>query len=486
MARPFDDHISSQYNSSMSSQTSLAAGRAWALAGEPAYPASTIYGEDGSIWKYKSAPKGSKVNDKPRLAKIKSSPSNGALAAARKTAGHGKLHKRGTSASATQSPISPTFDTNQRFPDLTTPASVYSDHTSVSSPKLNVKGRVKIRPLLRKLSSSDANAIDLSRSIAENEGLGIYSPEDFGSDGRTNNADSLSGKRGYHNRSNSQVSTNTSSSNHRTGTSYVHPLRPTPRPYTPPLASSYQTSLDSELTNIGRVADPSDAPDLDSYYAQPVSSTSYAPLPTSHRLPPSLHIHTHSSSRVTSPSQTNLPGTPSSLRQQNNSKPPDTMLPSGRSSLDTLFRKRSRANTATNPDTEAAKYAQQAATVAVLRQQFNDEEEAKQLKYEEAEARARAKSLAKKQKREESQTRKSEAKERKRAKSNAASEKTIPMAEHDTTHPFIPPPSSEFVQPRRRGATGASAGKGIRNRWHLLLFRLKTAWLKLMRKMSKK
>lgn len=484
MARPFDDQMSSQYNSIVSSQTSLAANRAWAMSGERAYPASTIYGENGQIWKYKSNGKSNKASTEPRLAKIKSPPSNGALAAARKSASHGKLHKRGTSASTTQSPLTPTFDTNQRFPDLMTPPSVYSPQTSISSPRSVVKNRVKIRPMLRKLSFSDVNvnSIDLSRSAAENEGLGIFSPSDLGSDGRTS-ADAL---RAYHHRSDSQVSTNTSSGNHPNPTQYIHPFRQTPRPYTPPLATSYQISLENEPTHAGPVSASSNAPDLDSYYGQPVNSTSDAPLPSSHRRPPPLHIRTHSSSRLTSSSQTNLPGTPSSLRQQNSIKAPDTMLTSERSSLETVFRKRSRANTITNPETEAAEYAARAATVAYLRREFNDREEAKELRYLEAEARAQAKETAKRQKREESQSRKSEAKERKRAQSNAASEKTLPMAECDTAQPFIPAPSHDFVQPRRRRATGASLGKGILNRWQLFMFKLRTAWLKLLRLMSMK
>lgn len=486
MARPFDDQISSQYTSSMSSQTSLAANRAWPTAGEPAYPAWTIYGEDGNIWKYKSNSKGSKANSGSRLAKIKSSPSNGALAAARKSAGHGRLHKRGMSASATQSPTTPTFDANQRFPDLTTPPSVHADQDSVSSPKSGVKGRVKIRPLLRKLSSSDANSINLSRSAAENEGLGIMSPSDFAGEGRTH-GEILSGKRGFHHRSNSQVSTITSSSSHHHGAQYVHPFRQTPRPYTPPLASSYQPSLDNELTTLtGPASALSDAPDLGTHYDHSTNPTSYAPLPSSRPIPPPLHFRAHSSSRLTSSSQTNLSGTPSSLRQQKDIKPPDTMLPSGRSSLDTIFRKqRSRSNTLTNPETEAAKQAHQAAAIALLRQEWNDREEVKALKYQEAEARAQAKELAKKQKREASETRKSEAKERKRAQSNAASEKTTPMGAYGATQSFTLPPNIEHVQPRRRAATGASAGKGFLKRWELFWFKVKTAWLKLKRKMSK-
>lgn len=473
----------------MSSQTSLAANRAWAIAGEPAYPASTIYGEDGTIWKYKSNPKGTK-GGKPRLAKIKSSPSNGALAAARTSAGHGRLHKRNTSASATHSPVEMTFDTRQRFPDLTSPPMAHYEQDPVSLPRTGMKSKVKIKPMLRKLSSSEATSIDLSRSAAEHEGLGIYGPSDFGGDGRSQ-GDVLSGKRGYdhrHQRSNSQVSTTTISSIHRHATQYAHPFRQTPRPYTPPLASSHHTSLDSERINTGPAPASSDAPDLDSYYSQSSNPTSYAPLPSTHRRPPPLHVRTHSSSRLTSSSQTNLPGTPSSLRHPKDIRPPDTMLPSGRSSLDTLFRKRSRANTATSPETEAAQQAVQAATMAALRQEWKDKEEAKDQKLQEAEARTQAKEMAKKQKREVSETRKSEAKERKRAKSNAASEKTIPMAEYDTSHPFISLPINEKSQQsgRRRGRTTASAGKGVRNRWELIMFKLKTAWLKFLVSISKK
>ena len=481
MARPFDD--SSQYmGSSASSQTSLAANRAWTMSPDSAYPPSTIYGEGGSIWKYKSTPKPNPAGASTRLAKIKSSPSNGALAAARSSAGHGRLHKRGTSASATQSPVSSTFDTASfEFQDLRTPPSVYSDQTS---PQVGGKGRVKIRPLLRKFSS-DANSIDLSRSAAENVGLGLYGASDFGSEAR-NSADT-SVKRGYHHRSNSQVSTTTTTSTHRHGAQYIHPFRQTPRPYTLPIETSYHTSLDDEISTAGPVSAASEAgaPDLDSYHHQTVNPTSYAPLPSSRRIPPPLHIRTHSSSRLTSSSQTNLPGTPSSLRQHSDIKPPDTMLPSGRSSLDTLFRKRSRANTATDPQAEAAA---QAATVAHLRQQFDEKERAKDLKYQEAEARAQAKEEAKRQKREASESRKSEAKERKRAKSNAASEKTVPIAEYDAsnTRPFNAPPPQGHTKQRRRGATGASAGKAVHSRWQLFWFRFKTAWLRLKRKMSKK
>lgn len=287
MARPFDDQYSSQYSgSAMSSKTSFPVNRARAMASDKQYPPSRIYDDDGNIWKYKSS-KGSGT----KLAQIRSSPSHGALAAARASAGRERNHKRGNSASAaSQSPISSTFDVNPELDpyDLRTPPSAYSDHHSVSSPKASIKSKVKIKPLLlRKLSSNDENAIDLSRSAAENEGLGIYNPIELGGEGRTS-ADASVARRGYHHQSNSQLSTNTTSSTHRYGTQYVHPMRQTPRPYTPPVVTFFQPSADTEIQ-------PSPAaintPQSESYIHQsPISagSSSYAPLPSSRRHPPPL------------------------------------------------------------------------------------------------------------------------------------------------------------------------------------------------------
>ena len=155
------------------------------------------------------------------------------------------------------------------------------------------------------------------------------------------------------------------------------------------------------------------------------------------------------------------------------------MLTSTRSSLEN-FRQRSRANTATD-------YAETAATVAELRRKFNEKQEAKDAKYQEAAIRQEAKEHAKRQKREEGEQRKSEGKERKRTKSNAASEKTVTMGEYDNapTLSFIPGSPSEQGQ-RRRAGTGASAGKAVHSQWQLFWFRFKTAWLRFKRMMGVK
>lgn len=442
MARPFDDQYS------------------WTNPADQQYPASSIYDEKGKIWKYK---KGSK------LAKIRSSPSHGALAAARASAGLEKsqLHNRGKSASVSQSPVTSTFDIS---PDL----------YGVKPPSLG-KSKVKIGPLLRKLSSNDENAIDLSRSAAENEGLGIYSPAEFGGEGKISTESSVA-RRGYHHRSNSQVSTITTSSTHRYGTQYVHPMRQTPRPYTPPVATSIQPSLDTEDSPTGGISSTLDTPHSDSCPPPPPNPAlnSYAPLPSTRRQPAPSHVRTHSSSRLTSSSQTNLPGTPSSLRQQSDHKTTaENMFASTRSSRET-FRQRSRANTANNPEETAA-------TVAELRRKFNEKQEAKDAKYHEAAIRQEAKEYAKRQKREETERIKSEGKGRKRAKSNATSEKTVTMGEYNNapTLSFVPGSPNEPGQ-RRRAGTGASAGKAVHSQWQLFWFKLKTAWLKLKRKISMK
>lgn len=136
------------------------------------YPSSRIYDERGNIWQYQPT---SSMSPRPRLAKIKSSPSNGALAAAR-TAGQqqpSRLHKRNNS---TSTPVTTDIDASKM------PSTGLSDGYALASPKFAAgsKTKVKMKPLLRKFSSRDdvngknTATIDLSRSAAENEGLGIF------------------------------------------------------------------------------------------------------------------------------------------------------------------------------------------------------------------------------------------------------------------------------------------------------------------------
>lgn len=484
MARPFDESLSYQrIGSNISSQTSLVGGRVYAAQSET--PVSTsLYNSPPSVqsWTTPRLTKDvSRKASRPRLPKIKSSPSHGSLANAR--AAHAKAHRRGNSAA---SPTSPTFvpDYLLQSSSSIVPASAHAG-TYTSPEKISSsKSRAKIKPLLRKFTSQEDVKIDLSRSAAENEGLGIYTSSEI-----TVPPPTADNKHGFHNRNisaASELSTNTISSN-RHGAHYVHPMKQTPRPYTPPLANSYQNSLESEAPTVNT---SSDAALFDSHSRQPSSNTSttptpYAPLPSTRR-PPPLHVRTGSATRLTSSSQTNLPGTPSSLRFNTDTiTPTDMVSPTGRSSLENVFRIRSRSNTAnSNADPVA-----QAATVQQMRRQFQEKQAAKDLKYQQAEARAHEKEARRQEKRDESERRTSEKRERKRARSNAASEKssflTAEQSEPFPTVEMLPPKTSTpAVQPQRtRGDTAGSAGKAARSKWSLFWFRFTTMWLTIKRKM---
>ena len=463
----------------------------WRSQTESASNSSSPYVEAGSSWGLpRLANPPSKRSHRPKLPKIKSSPSNGGLAAAR--ASQAKLHRRGNSiASATQSPTSPTFvpDFLLQTASPLVPTSAHADPHMASETKSSTRSKTNIKPLLRKFSSQETVSaqIDLSRSAAENEGLGIYTSSEIA--GFQPGADA---RRGYHHRTTSgtsQLSTTTTSSN-RYGAQYVHPMRQTPRPYTPPVASSYKTSLESDALTVTTSSDP---PYLESHSRHASSNTtatptSYAPLPSSRR-PPPLHVRTGSASHLTSTSQTNLPGTPSSLRFNTDSiTPADMISPTARSSIDTKVSKRSRSNTANTTDDPIS----QQAAVQALRQKFREDVAAKDRKYQEAEARAREKEARRQEKREENERRTSEKRERNRARSNAASEKSsfVLPGEQYEGYPAVQMHSQDLLtdaqpQQRRRGNTVGSAGKGVHSQWSLFWFRFKTMWLRLKKKMSR-
>ena len=477
MARPFDDSLHyPQVPSSLSSQTSLAGGRVYSSQADGPL-LSLQYDRIGASWDNPRLTQdvSTRKSPRPRLPRLKSSPSHGALAAAR--ASQTKMHRRGHSAT---SPTSPTFvpDYLMKTSSSTVPGSAHADLYAPSERNTSSKTKAKIKPLLRKFTSSENVSIDLSRSAAENEGLGIYSSSEI-----TRPDQSGPGiGRGFHDRTTSatsQFSTNTNSSN-RPGAQFVHPMRQTPRPYTPPIASSYKTSLDSEAPTVTTAGE---GPIFDTHSRQPSSNTTatpttYAPLPSTRR-PPPIHVRTGSATRLTSTSQTNLPGTPSSLRFNTDTiSPSDMVSPTTRSSLESAFRKRSRSNTANTNNDPAV----QAATVQQLRRQFQEKEAAKELKYQQAEARAQEKEARRQEKREDSERRISEKRERKRGKSNAASEKSSFM----TSGEYSAAPTShtndigtDGPRSRKRGDTAGSAGKAASSSWSLFWFRLTTMLLKL-------
>ena len=447
--------------------------------GQSIYPSSRIYDERGNIWQYQPT---SSMSPRPRLAKIKSSPSNGALAAAR-TAGQSqpsRLHKRNNSVST---PVTTDLDTNKM------PRAVLSDEYALASPKSTAgsKTKVKIKPLLRKFSSKDdvnekkTATIDLSRSVAENEGLGIFtSPRIDSPSSNTYSSQARPGAtRNRHQRSNSQLSSTTTTSsryNNPPYTSTIHQSSSSSsRPYASPIDTSIAGSLSSDHLPLGTTSLTNSET---SYLRQTSPSTS--------RKPPNLHNRHGSWSRNTpvaltntNTSQTNLPGTPSSLRNPlSHSKPSEPMPPhagttssvplTARSSFDSVFTrksKRSRANTAQELDP-----AQQAATVAALRQQFDERERKKQEKYDEEERRKMDK-VEEKRRREMNKS-KERLQKVKRKKAGEPDEKA--------GEGYGAAVAAGYAG---RGGT-AQTRKPARNKWQLFLFKVRTMWLRMKKSMG--
>ena len=486
--------------------------RTWNSSTPTSYPTSIV--SDESARKHTQAIKSPLAGSGSRLPSLRTSTSQGALSAARTAAGHGKLHKRGNSASSTTTSqmttfpeFDPTYSPVGGSQSSAAAAVEYRDH--LDPPTLvPTSTKIKIKPLLRKLSTQGKTSIDLNRSAAENEGLGIYTSSNISAIKRGGSYivyDAGNRSRQIHagtGSENSRMSTTSSSNHNRPGTQYVHPMRQTPRPYTPPVTHSYEIpSTGSDTSGIKATHIPEEG---SGYYRADIhhisnsgTSSTFTPVSSSRRTPPPLHVRTYSSaSRLANNSQTNLPGTPSSLRHHTDSfSQPDPMPLTTRSSFDSNFRRgRSRTNTSTTTDPAA-----QIAAVQALRAEFDAKEAAKNLKYQEAELKAQEKEARKREKQDETLRRKSEAQERKRARSNPMSEKstiTLPTSGGygSSTEGVLSiqaedeDPNAFFAQrpKRKRTATAGSAGKAVSSQWSLFWFKFKTMWMKFKRSVSGK
>ncbi|KAL8939469.1 MAG: hypothetical protein Q9216_003336 [Gyalolechia sp. 2 TL-2023] len=486
MARAFDHHMISNGGASTYS-TTVAANRArdTSVNATP-YPASVKYDDAGqSLSTTGISTQSGKKQKGLRLTKIKSSPSHGALAAARSAPHQGKVQGRGRSASEATSPATSLFTSSHTSlyapPSIDTAPTAYAKIYPMAPPKTYSKTKEKIKPLLRKMSSQDQNTVDLSKSAAEHEGMGIFTSSTVGDPSENTSH----GERGYHNRTvsgNSHMSNVTSSCHHGYGTHYIHPMRQTPKPYSLPIAGSFANSLDSGSSTGTPSAVHSDHIHLDQS-TQHINThpTPYAPLPSSHRVRPPLHVHTGSGPRLTNSSQTNLPITPSSLRQKSENPETSIAMASTRTSFDSMFRKRSRANTNEDPVVRAAQ-------VAVLRKEFDERERMKDETRREQEARKALKEAKRQQKRDESQQRKSESQAR---KSNAMSEKSAQrafQAQQETMSRQTTGGEGTRRRPQTRGSTktAGGAGKAVMNKWQLFVFWFKTLLLRLKRMLTGK
>ncbi|KAL2828115.1 hypothetical protein BJY01DRAFT_228680 [Aspergillus pseudoustus] len=259
--------------------------------------------------------------------------------------------------------------------------------SKIDSPSRKHITQVQIKPLLRRVSQngSPSTSIDLSRSSFEHSsGLGIYTSHERDSvqNDLYTNFPARRKLSDFHRRSTSgtsQLSTASSSSLGKPGSQYVHPMRLAPREYTPPLAAhSCQNSYFEH--------DTPESVDVLNHSTTEINDqagrASSGPRP---RL--SLHIQDNSFTRLPGASQTNITGRSSFGYSRDNGSTLDTTTsPTSRSSLDFVFRSRTR--TSIDPVSRAA-------TVQAARQAFEEKEAAKTRKFEQQRIKAEERQLKK-------------------------------------------------------------------------------------------
>ncbi|KAJ5312920.1 hypothetical protein PENANT_c018G05425 [Penicillium antarcticum] len=362
------------------------------------------------------------------------------------------LRKRGSMASSmavqdTTSMEQP-WTSEAHLMNFSEPDTSFEGVDYMSSKGKLVKPKVHIKPILRKMSRDDqpSTSIDLSRSSTEQEGLGIYM--NFERDRqRSESVTGVSYRRTpsvLHNRSTSgtsQFSTGSGSSVGKPGTQYVHPMRQMPRAYTPPLGQSCQASAHDSEEVEGEDEDE-DEPDP---VALPEKRAPSGPAPP--RL--SLHIQDDSFTRLPGISQTNVASRPSFGYSRD-----ETASPMSRTSLDFVFRSRTR--TSTDPISRAA-------TVQAARQAFEEKEAAKNRRLEKQQVKAE------------------ERHSRRLVKRNPSDDLTSPVAQ--STENVSEKPRYSTVH--ERDGPSASWKSQSKSTWVLFMTWLRTRVFKFRRKVRK-
>ncbi|KAJ5895516.1 hypothetical protein N7495_007207 [Penicillium taxi] len=328
-----------------------------------------------------------------------------------------------------------------------------SDTIHYSRRGKSVKTKVHIKPILRKMSKDDApsTSIDLSRSSTEQEGLGIL----LNSERDRRRSETLASptfrrtSSGIQNRSTSGLS---GSSGGKQGSQFVYPMRPTPRGFTPPLSQSYQTSNN----------DSDEAEDDVESEIRKVSPEPPRPVRTVSGSTPrlSLQIEDDSYTRLPGISQTNVSGRPSFGYSRDNGSALDTTAsPISRTSLDYVFRSRTR--TSTDPISRAA-------TVQAARQAFEEKEAAKTRRLEKQQIKAEEKQIKRRVNRTNSEGLESPA--------ARSSEKVS----EEPRNPEVPPVMG--IHDRQQSASWKSQSKST---WMLFITWLRTRVFKFRRKLRK-
>jgi hypothetical protein len=366
--------------------------------------------------------------------------------------------------------------------------------SSYQSQSQTGKTRTNLKPILRKLTQSEKNSLDLDRPAAEQDGLGIF---DYGTGSRSAHdvAFNHTTRRGYHNRSTSgtsQFSTATTGSGPRTG-SFVHPFQQTPRPYTPPIAASYQNSLrESEHSNspvldededkIGHQTTFRSTTNLSSLSNRTPSltggTTSSSPV-----ISQPLRIQTKqptSSRLILATSHTSLHNTLyPDLLSSDLTSPTDTMSPSTiRTSIDKGFRIRSRSDVDTGV---------RSTTIQEERRKFDEKEQLKNERLAQLEVQALEKRQAKEARRIEKAHRRSSASSGRPQRSR--SDLTMPVQEkggdgfarpYNSVLMQAPPfAGDEFEPPRRSYTVISDTKKKTHSTWTKFMMWLRTRFIRM-------
>ncbi|CAI6339510.1 unnamed protein product [Periconia digitata] len=419
-----------------------------------------------------------------------------------RSSSHARLHKRGNSASSLTSPLSPVSDQGLfTFSRSETPKVTYEEPWITTSsppmppPAASVSHPRKIKPYLRKLSSKDANGLDLSRTAEENErlaGLGISDYPAYTPSVVDVNFAPVKTGRHRHTRSTSNTSQFSTSSLglQRPTAPYMPPARHTPRPYTPPMSKSTPASV---------LGSETEADDIMSDEEYRLRQQSFDParrsgsISSTPGLPPTLRMHATGSSTGLAGSYSQSSTSLASPIAQSRSRG-DTLRslesatsPSSRTSFDKAF-----GFVRPNPPPDPAS---RAAYIRAARQAFQEKEEAKERKHEREASKQSERDMRRLNRKLEHQQRKSEGNESKRTRSisDLNNEKTPrpsiggrQYSDHREAHTrtlpnYVPPSTSEkqggFHLPK---VTKSREAKG---NWAKFVAWFKTRILRISRKM---
>jgi hypothetical protein len=415
----------------------------------------------------------------------------------RSYSGHAKLHKRGHSGSSIGSPPLPAsselYASSFKRGDSRNVAIAYSDEAleETARPGHTPNGpALKIKPYLRKLTSKDDNKIDLSRPAAENErlaGLGIhdlYTPSKSVSDVAFTPVNG----RARHNRSASNNSQFSNSSLQRPTAPYAHPMRQTPRPYTPPVAKSYTTSMiGSEVSD-----EALDIMSDDEYryrqrmYEPGRRSDSISSMPAP---PAALHLHTSGSfTRLNNQSQSSLPSTmPTGRSRGDTLRSFDTASPSSRTSMEKSV------SFVRGAKDEPIDPAARAASIRAARIAYNEKEAEKERRAEKEELKRLELENRKRAKKEDRQRRKSDAEDKRtRSRSDSGNNEKVDFVgkayndftpAHTRSLPAHVPTAAPSARLAHNRTSTRSSRRSAKSTWVGFLAWFRTRLLRLGRKL---